>query len=96
MFVTVKDVFLYSHHGTKNIIIAVLDSVVATIIIPCYVCVSASTECQDYEECDKLPEDLCNNPTYRKVVETSCRKFCKLCTGELKQDSLSTLCRKVS
>ena len=40
MFVTVKDVFLYSHHGTKNIIIAVLDSVVATIIIPCvmFVC----------------------------------------------------------
>ncbi|XP_078341778.1 uncharacterized protein LOC111101544 isoform X1 [Crassostrea virginica] len=42
---------------------------------------TASTECQDYEECGKLPEDLCNNPTYRKVVETSCRKFCKLCTA---------------
>ncbi|XP_056015303.1 uncharacterized protein LOC125674517 isoform X2 [Ostrea edulis] len=41
---------------------------------------TASTECRDYEECDKLPTALCTDPSYRKIAETTCRKFCKICT----------------
>lgn len=44
---------------------------------------TGTTDCMDYEECDKLPKDICSNPTYRRVAETSCRKFCKLCTVAL-------------
>lgn len=46
-------------------------------------CYTGTTDCRDYEECNKLPDDVCSNPTYRRIAETSCRKFCKLCTGEL-------------
>lgn len=46
-------------------------------------CFTGTTDCMDYEECNKLPDDVCSNPTYRRIAETSCRKFCKLCTGEL-------------
>eukprot|EP00105_Crassostrea_gigas_P009414 XP_011424357.1 PREDICTED: uncharacterized protein LOC105326186 isoform X2 [Crassostrea gigas] len=45
----------------------------------CGYCTS-TTDCRDYEECDQLPDDVCSNPTYRRIAETSCRKFCKLCT----------------
>ncbi|XP_065927072.1 uncharacterized protein [Magallana gigas] len=41
---------------------------------------TGTTDCRDYEECEKLPDDVCSNPTYRRIAETSCRKFCKLCT----------------
>lgn len=44
---------------------------------------TGTTDCRDYEECNKLPEDVCSNPTYRRIAETSCRKFCKLCTVAL-------------
>ncbi|XP_048770723.2 uncharacterized protein LOC125676895 [Ostrea edulis] len=41
---------------------------------------TASTECRDYEECDKLPSVLCTDPSYRKFAERTCRKFCNICT----------------
>nr|XP_034332354.1 uncharacterized protein LOC105326186 isoform X3 [Crassostrea gigas] len=44
---------------------------------------TGTTDCRDYEECDKLHDDVCSNPTYRRIAETSCRKFCKLCTATL-------------
>ncbi|XP_062576545.1 uncharacterized protein LOC134238430 isoform X2 [Saccostrea cucullata] len=46
----------------------------------CGYCTGDVQECRDYEECDKLPDTVCTDPTYRAIANTACRKFCKLCT----------------
>ncbi|KAK3098851.1 hypothetical protein FSP39_023736 [Pinctada imbricata] len=46
----------------------------------CGYCSGGIDECKDYEDCGRLPDDLCKNSAYATLVKTSCRKYCGLCT----------------
>lgn len=40
--------------------------------------------CKDeIPNCEDYSRDLCTNPLYRIFREKNCRKFCKICTGNV-------------